>query len=329
MRILLLVGAALLCAALSTTACADEQGPDAAELKSNVRVWEGYLWRNREGVLEIGWPVIAMGVMSQPDHVIAEPLAKKLEPLVSKIAESYVFWNYRLEEPIEKALPKLPRILVRVQGEIETEGDDSRIFGGNRKLVNGRLLTAEFVSDEWLNHWGVVYREVESPFRIRERPPGDPVEQIRSVAPKILTGLRKMKDCAGPSEAQRKQIASIDEDAKVVEWFRHRTEWDIQRWLIDVNAKHKLGLEDLDTLGELPPTSAVLQRWFLDAESLADLVKKLKAEWGGALGSLRIPHYVKDGDRTRWTIASADEIAAWTEAQFQQRRKTSLEMLVK
>ena len=71
----------LLCAVLAVPAIAEDpptpekgQAPaKEAQPGPDERVWTGYLWKDDEGRVRMGWPVIAMGVMAQPAHVIAAP----------------------------------------------------------------------------------------------------------------------------------------------------------------------------------------------------------------------------------------------------------------
>ena len=172
-----------------------------------------------------------------------------------------------------------------------------------------------------------VFREPASPWRIRERPPGDEVAQIRVLAPKVLTALRAMRGVPGVTDAQRRVVRQIDADTKVVTAFRRKTEHSIQRWLLEVTEKHAIGLEGLDALGPLPPSHVELQRWFLASASKAAFLEKVAGAWSGDLDAVTLTHYVMDGDSTVWTQTTLDVVSGWDDDTYAARREITQKTL--
>src|SRR5262245_53354865 len=124
MRIATRVGVVLgLTTGLACPAWADPPaGTPAAAPKGEVEVWDGYVWKDKEGRVRLGDPVVARGVMGGPAQVVGGPLAKALEPWLTPAADEFIFWNYTLESTDEKALASLPRALVRLRGHVVEEG---------------------------------------------------------------------------------------------------------------------------------------------------------------------------------------------------------------
>lgn len=72
--------AVLLACALAGAAGTSRSGSAGEPQTESARteVWDGYVWKDKQGRLQLGTGVVAMGVMAVPDRVIAEPLAAKL-----------------------------------------------------------------------------------------------------------------------------------------------------------------------------------------------------------------------------------------------------------
>ncbi len=324
--------------AFALPAQADDEDPHKpradGKAAASERVWEGYLWKDQKGRLRIGWPVIAMGVMATPQHVIDVPDAKRFEPFLTASSDYYIFWNYRLEEDFAKCLPKLPKVLVRVRGRVEVTGASKRgghSFGdGTHTMRKPSFLSVEFVSDAWLKAWAPVFREPWSPWRIRERPAGDKEAETKKLAPRLLETLRTMRKVAGATDAQKALAAKVAPGAKVVAWFREAKETDILRWLHTTATKHKLKLEGLAALGGVPPTGTELQRWFVAATDRDAFLKRVRQTWKGSLGALQLPYYeaTPSGGIT-WTRAGLDLVADWTPALFGTNQKRTKETLLR
>ena len=329
----------LLCAALAVPAIAEdpptpsEGKPAVAEEKPkpDERVWTGYLWRDESGRIRMGWPVIAMGVMAQPAHVIGAPLAEKLTPLLTKVSSDWLFLNYVLEEPTAKALPKLPHVLVRIRGTVKVKGaTDQPLFNRDnpRVMHDARLLGVEFLDAKWLEQWGTVYREPFSPFRIRDESRSKVEARIPKLAPKVLEALLAMQRRPLATVPQRALVTRIDRRAKLDDQFRKSREHDLIRWLRRENEQRGLGLEGLDDLGEVPPTGTEIQRLFLKAKTRGAFLKDIRARWKGELGHLTLPYYRKRGGATSWTEVDLETVASrWTDEQYVEFRALAKEML--
>ncbi len=331
----------LMFAVLALPAVANDppvEGPDKApsEPKAEAprpeeRVWTGYLWKDGQGRVCMGWPVIAMGVMAQPAHVIGAPLADKLAPLLTPLDNSSLFMNYELEEPAAKALPKLPRILVRIRGDVKVEGGGGDALFENDKtrvLTAGRLLGVEFLDAKWLELWGTVYREPFSPFRIRDEDRSKVEAGIPKLAPKVLEAVRAMQQRPVATVEQRTVVQKIDRRSKIDSQYRKSKEHDLIRWLRRENEQRKLGLEGLDDLGQLPPTGVEIQRAFLRAETRAGFLKQIRATWKGPLDQLVLPHYRRQGRSTSWVEVDVGTVAErWTDEQYVANRALAKQML--
>ncbi|MDJ0974060.1 MAG: hypothetical protein QNJ98_06335 [Planctomycetota bacterium] len=312
----------------------DEPAKAAPKPHHPERVWEGYLWKDEQGRLRIGWPVIAMGVMAQPEHVIDVEDVKRFEPLLAPAKDYYVFWNYRLEEDFAKTLPKLPKVLVRVRGPVETKsqgGRDGIVFGdGTLTMKAPRFLSIEFVSDAWLKAWAPIFREPWSPWRIRDRPPGDKEAETKKLVPRMVKTLEAMRKITGPTDAQRTLAAKIAPKAKVVTWFRERQETDLLRWIRIMATKHDLAIEGLDALGSVPPTGMELQRWFVQSKSPDAFLALVRAKWKGPLGRLELLYYERnESGGVSLTEVGLDVVETWDQRVFLGHQRLTRETLKK
>ena len=104
----------------------------AEEGRGTTQVWDGYLFRDGDGRVRLGWPVVAMGVMAMPAHVVEGPVATKAPPLLTAVDDDYVFWNYDRERRGDGALDGIPRVLVRVKGRVTLEKPNDPAFGLSR-----------------------------------------------------------------------------------------------------------------------------------------------------------------------------------------------------
>lgn len=324
MRIASILLIALLTLAISNPAQADEKTKDTAD----VRVWEGYVWKGADGKLRIGWPVVAMGVMAQPQHIIAAPAPERYAPFITPANDMYIFWNYTLEEDFTKSLPRLPKVLIQVKGRVTQEGTDGGVtFGGRGSgtltMHDPQVLRVEFISDDWLKAWAPVFREPWSPWRIRKRPTGDAKDGTKAVAPKILAAVKAMRASGGATAAQRTLAAKSFPSARIVKTFRTGQEHALVAWLRRVDKEHGLKLEGLAALGPVPPSGQVLQRLFVAAETKAAFFRAVRAKWKGELSELSL-HYYESKERggVSWISIRLDAVEAdWTEASFAAHRK--------
>ena len=94
--------------ALAPMAAATEEGAASREA-----VWEGYLYRDTEGRVCLGRPVLAMGVIAMPPQVVGAAWAERLAPLVTDAGDSWTFMNYRLERDDDVRTTKLRAMLVK------------------------------------------------------------------------------------------------------------------------------------------------------------------------------------------------------------------------
>jgi hypothetical protein len=158
------------------------------------QTWSGYIWTNSNGELQMGSAIIAMSTIGYQKDVIAKDLARNLKPLISDVSGSVIFWNYDwLEDPAGKLpaadVKKLPKTLVRLRGKVTSravlegkpEIGDSDPFSRDVVMTEGRLVSAEHLSETWLKDWqklarlGLRYGYLE----------GDPpAARVKEVAPR-------------------------------------------------------------------------------------------------------------------------------------------------
>jgi hypothetical protein len=285
-------------------------------------VWEGYVWKDKQGQLEFGRGVVAMGVMALPAHVIAGPLAAKLLPYAAG-DDSWLFWNYELERPEPKTLVGLPTVLVRLEGVVEEgENPDPHSFPSQapRTMKDARLRAVEFLNPDWLRDWAFFFREPISPFRVAALVNATPEEHLR-FAQKALEVLRTMRSRPGPTDVQKAEAKALEPTARVVSRFREGEETDIQRWLLATTKEHGWTLAGLEALPPLPPASTEIQGWFLDSDTREAFLAKAKACWSGDPARLVLVHYVETENSTSYTTTDLEEIREhWTEAEFQARK---------
>jgi hypothetical protein len=309
-----------------------EPAPAAAKPAASVEVWDGYVWKDEEGRVRIGDPVVAMGVMAGPAQIISGPLAKALEPLLTPAKSEFIFWNYALESDDSKALDDLPKALVQIRGHVVEDGVSGMSSnGGTRTMADGRLVTLETVDRDWLRAWSVFFREKASPWRIRED--ADPSKEgTRAFAPKALAALLAMRARPHVDEAAKKRAQAIGPDAVAAEGFRWREETQIQRWLAEENEKRGWGLAGLGDLPPLPPAPERIQALLMKGVTRAQFVASLGEIWKGDWALLDVSHYVKSpsdaGDSITWSSATAAEIRDhWTDEQYTARRAATIEIM--
>jgi hypothetical protein len=283
-------------------------------------VWEGYLFRDATDRLRLGWPVLARSVGERPAHVVTGAFAERLAPLESRAKGDYVFLHTSLQRRPEEALKGVPRVLVRLGGVVVQEDPSTGVgssSGRELRMINGCVLTVEFVPEEWLRHWAITFRRSEADVR------GGPIESPRDAevvltrALRSLAALRAMREAPGIQESERALVQRIDPRARLVTHFRSRTEWRIQRRILEANEQHQLGLGGLDDLGPLPPSSAELIGWFLDADSKDAFLKSVTESWSGSLEILHLSHYVSKGAATTYASTDLETLRqTWTEETF-------------
>lgn len=289
--------------------------------------WTGYLWRDPEGRVRLGWPVVAMGVMTQPPYIVPEPLARKLAPLLSSFKSDWCFLNYALEEDAPAA-GGLPHALVTLRGRETSQGEPGKTAPFHDKsipivLEGARLVQVEFIADAWWKAWGVLYRTPNSPFRVRIEQDPDPRKTLQSLAPRALEALRVMRAQPSASAHQRTEVAAIDANAKIVDRFRQEKAYELTRWLRSVDAEHGLALPGLDALGVLPPTQLDVQRLFLVHETRVAFLAAVRAVWPGDLAFATLPYYESQGPgQVNWAATSVEHVEeAWTEAEYASYRE--------
>lgn len=300
-------------------------------LAGGEATWEGHLFRDAEGRVRLGWPVVAMGVMARAPHVIEGDLARRLEPLVSRAKDDYVFWNYELEEEGDPASRALPAALVRLRGT--ASGSDDAMGPLERQtsavtLSNARLLEVEFVDPEWLRHWALFFRDKASPFRVaRER--DESPESLARFARAALEALKAMRAVPGPGPDAVAAARAIDPGVRVASRFRTRVENDIQRFLADLAAKKTVALEGIDALPPLPPSSVELQRLFLGAKDKAAFLAATRALYAGDLAAVDLVHYVTDGRGSTWHESTPLDVVRdeWSEETFASSREATRSVL--
>ena len=304
-------------------AFAEDERPTGRE-----HVWQGYLYRDDGGRIQIGWPVIAKGVVAQPAHVVGGPLAAKLGPLVSAaIDDSYVFWNYSLET--DDGVAKVPRVLVRLRGRVTVVRDEHDPFGdGPRTMPDARLEAVEILSDGWLATWARIFRLEASPWVIRAHDdPLSPKERAAKLAPEVLAIVKALRAHAGPTDEQRRLVASIAPDARIIARHRVSSERSLVRWLRTANAEHGLGLERLDELGALPPDPGELAKWFREAKSKAAFFERVRGAWPGDLEEVDLAYYLAhDGGVTLRTIDLARVWKEWSDETFLTHRDSTVKI---
>jgi len=126
--------------------------PPAPAQAAVPEVWEGYVWKDKEGGLEFGRGVVAMGVMAMPPYRVGGALATKLMPYAAG-DDSWLFWNYSLERPEPKTLEGLPTVLVRLEGVVEEgENPEPHSFPSQapRTMKDARLRAIEFLNPDWM-----------------------------------------------------------------------------------------------------------------------------------------------------------------------------------
>jgi len=305
-------------------------GGEATASATSVATWEGHLFRDEEGRMRIGWPVVAMGVMARAPHVVAGGLAKKLAPFVSPVAGDYVFWNYELEEPGDPAARKLPTVLVRIRGPVESEETERETSAGVLATMSeGKLLEFEPIDPEWVRAWAVFFRDAASPFRVaRQLDESDAA--VARFAREALAALQKMRAVPAPSATRYEALATAEPEARIVSRFRVRTERDIQRWLSQLAAKGT-ALPGLEKLPPLPPSTVELQRLFLASKDKAAFLAAVRAIFPepGDLSSIDLVHYESDGRGSTWYATAALDLVRdeWDEAAFARRLAATREVL--
>jgi hypothetical protein len=293
-------------------------GPAAAEQV----VWEGYLYLTEDGDLGVGKAIIAMSTFGSSFPIVGKELAPKLKPLASDLSYSTFFWNYGwFGDPAEfppEDIKKVPRVLVRLRGDVQKKGD--------LVMVKGQLQSAEFLSEPWLKNWqqlarmGMRYGYLEG---------GVSETKAKEMAPKVLALVQQMKLRGNPTDPQRELVAKINPNAKVVRYFQNDIEASALSWLRAMNEKYRLELKGLTELGQ-PPEHDV-DKWFLAAPNKKEFFANVGKQWKGDLGELGLYYYRsgKDGGLTLTVLAFVrldDMLDTWSEEEFRRFQASTKEM---
>jgi hypothetical protein len=287
------------------------------------------LFRDESGVVKLGWPVVAMGVMARAAHTIEHASAERLAPLVSEVRGDYFFWNYALEDAGAIDASKFPRALVTLRGEVLSDGRNvgsGSSIGARKELCGAKLLECELLDERWLAEWALCFRDPASPFRVARKVESDgAARQAFGVA--ALAALRRMRALPGPSEKQLEALRAIDADTKPSERFRRGKEHEIQSWLMESAKKGELELGDLSDLPPLPPASTELQGLFLEAETLEVFLAMVLVRWKGDLALLQLVHYEKNERSTWYESTPLDRVASWSAEHYARCRAATRETL--
>jgi len=308
------------------------------------RVWEGYLFKDRQGRTRLGWEVIAMGVMAEDAHVLGEELATKLTPCLSRVKSDYFFWNYswfgteKGEGLPDTPVDRVPRVLVRLRGKVvrrpaprRGSGKDISTFFASsetRIMVSGRVETLEFLSAEWLRAWQDLIRLRFDPYWTdRSKKIEDDREKTAELAARVVPALARMRKLSVVTEALTARAKAVDPSARAVNHFQTDIENTSVRWLHRMRKKHGLEIEGLDALGKLPPTWEELQRWFLTAKDKKAFVERIRAGWDGDLSGLKLGYYERRGNMVTWRTVRVNALVDhWSEEIFQRHQSTTREM---
>ena len=298
-------------------------------------MWDGYVWKDKEGRLRIGWGVVAMGVMAMQPHVIAGPAAERLAKHAITTGD-YVFWNYSLERPEAEMLNGLPRLLVRVEGVVtETGGDPPGMqnFPSHTTLTmkDARVAAVEFIDDAWLKAWSTWFKQKASPWRIHEDTDISDAGR-RAFAVHGLASLQAMLAVPGPTEAQRAEaraLGSKDQpEVRVGDRFRRSTETELQRWLVEQAKEKGWTLPSLEKLPPLPPSATEIQGWFLGSATKKEFLEKATKAWTGDLGLLELSYYWEHGNSTTYMSLDLEQVRGrWSEEDFARFQKTTKAIL--
>lgn len=332
---------AAVCLALAGTALgvlAARRAPAAdapAKAPPVVETWEGYLWKDKDGRMRLGDPVIAMGVMATPAQVVAEPAASRLAPFLSPVGDEYHFWNYTLDKEGAKALDAQPRYLVRLRGPVTTVGERGGLgmFSADAALTmdDARLLSLEPVDRAWLEAWAVVFRDPASPWRIREG--GDTTDAgLRRFAERALDALAAMRARPGASDADRAAAKAADASAVLSDAFRRESEASLQRWVVAQAKDRGWTLPALRGLPSVPPDADEVQALFLEHATKAAFLAAVAARWKGDLSVLLLPHYEEfrfdTGRAVTWVKVSVAAVRDdWSDHDYVAHRRTTVATL--
>ena len=304
---------------------------DAPAPVAKVETWHGYLFRDAAGRTRLGEPVIAMGVMAVPPHVVAEPVAAKLAPWRSTADDDWFFLNYALEEA--DGVAKVPGVLVTLRGPVD--GKEPEFFGEAtaepRTMRGARLVDVERLDAPWLTAWSVVFRDLASPWRIAREADRSPAA-VRAFAVRALEALRAMRAHPAPDAAFAAAVRTVDADAVVTTAFRREKERDLQRWLVDEDAAQGWKLPGLADLPPLPPTAEQAQALLLSTPTRAAFLAEVGKRWAGDLADVPLTHYVRTagphGGGTSWRRCTvADVRDGWSDADYAERRAVTQEVV--
>jgi hypothetical protein len=299
-------------------------------------VWEGYLFQDENGDIRIGWPVMAM-VSMRPPHVLGDDLAARLKPHVSEVNDDYFHWSTAwfgtADDPKEEPStgpPKVPLVLVKLRGDIEESdlraekvghtGYQSRMQRKRLVMTEGKVETLEFLSQEWLLKWRDLRRLGPGPYWVHD--PSIDASQAVSIATKAIPLLKDMQEISAISHENREKVAKVDRDARPVKKFQLQEEQLVLHWLVDVNEKYEVGIEGLNELGDLAPTSAEIREWFLDAADKNSFLNVVRQHWKADLGSFDLYYYHADQPGSpyrRGTLTNAaldDVLTRWSKEEF-------------
>ncbi len=326
---------------LQQTAGPPGQVKKQAKEASRERVWEGYLFKRR-GRIQLGWPVIAMGVLAQDAHVLGKDLARKLEPFVSNVKGDYFFWNYSwIGQASKKGLPdtsvdRVPRVMVRLRGRVvrSDSGNKHRdpfdfTGSGSRTMVEGKILTLEFLPESWLRTWQELVALDFNPYwKQPEKALEKDREKIRILAGKVLAVLTRMKRISRISPETRKKVAAVDPGARAVSHYKKSMENTAHRWLVKMRLEHGLELEGLDALGSVPPRRWDLQKWFRAEKNKTAFFARVRAYFKGDLSELKMPYYHRIGNSTTLKSVTLDDVQErWTEETYDRHRAVTREIM--
>ncbi len=298
-----------------------------------LATWDGYLWKEADGRLRLGMPLVLEQFMEGSARVVPAPLAERLGPLVSPVSESAFHFGFALARPEKDALVGVPRAFVRLRGREVRDPSADRGDGlgleGTVRLDDARLVTVERLPEAWLRAWRAVFVDPAAPTRSRKDEAPPTVEARRRHLDTLVAAWRSMVAVPSPEAdgARTTETGPIDAPPSVA--WRREIETDLVREIL-AEAK-SLGAKPPEDVAaaRVPPEPWTLMEWFVEAKTLAALLARAKQAWAGAPEALRLAHY--DGDdagRSRWHVVTdlATIRDTWSEAGYARRRQATLDV---
>lgn len=310
----------------------DPAPPAAAPTKAidpYLVTWEGYLWRDAQARVRVGFPFVDEQVILGASRIVPEPLATALEPFVSPVKDDGFGFAFELVGRGDDALDRAPRHFVKVRGHLG--GSERAVHhplesGHELTLRDATLVSIETLSRDWLVAWRKsLLRDLADGSASKDRPTAQADERKTSLRVRLeaLAAMRAARlDVDSALSVARKASPGARSSAK----FRHRIERRLERSILRASEALGVAPPESFTPTRLPPDAWDALEWIKADKTRTEFLARTAKAWTGEPEEFEVSYYVADAVESGWMeTADLETIrGTWDDTRYERVRAATL-----